>query len=83
MINEVDTLMYVRHSDEDSVEPHRVVFEFNTGPTVADFKIICMRMASALGYDERSIREVFGNIPDESLDNIFNNITGKEEIFKK
>jgi hypothetical protein len=64
---EIDRLVYLRNSTDDNVEPTKIIFEFDAGPTVDDFKIICMRMAAALGYDEELIKSSFGTIPDDVI----------------
>ena len=36
--------------------------------TCSEFKVICVRMAHAIGYHEKSVRETFGNIEDKNLE---------------
>ena len=43
-----------------SSEAQKVEFEVPTDMTVHEFKRICKRMASALGYSSNSIDEAFG-----------------------
>jgi hypothetical protein len=60
---EQDTLIYQRQRFDyfKTTEPTMIHFTFDTGPTIHDFKIICKRMASALGYPDKCIEEEFGN----------------------
>ena len=64
---DVDSLVYNRYVDDINAEPHKITFEFNTGPNLDEFKLICMRMGSALGYDWDSLVKVFGGIPNDYI----------------
>jgi hypothetical protein len=50
----------------DNREMSKIMFEFNDDLTIDEFKIICKRLASAIGYADGSIKNVFGD--DVSLD---------------
>jgi hypothetical protein len=50
-------------------EANTITFELVDDLTISEFKIICMRMASAMGYSNSSIEKSFGS--DEILDKEF------------
>ncbi len=61
----MDRLIYERDMmDEDnklmSGEPFKIVFEISSGMKIKDFKTICKRLASSMGYSGESIEETFG-----------------------
>lgn len=41
-------------------EAKRISFEFNDDIDIFQFKTICVRMASAMGYTDKSIKSAFG-----------------------
>lgn len=45
-------------------EPIRIIFEMKSGLKIEYFKVLCKRLASAIGYSENSIERAFG---DETL----------------
>lgn len=67
MIGEkMDKIIYERgDSNEDGlfdvVEPKRISFDVPSGLKIEDFKLVCKRLASAIGYSDESIEEAFGN----------------------
>ena len=62
LIDMTDKLIY--HRGGKTKEVKRIEFEIPKGMTCEEFKIICIRMAAALGYHENNIRQSFGNIED-------------------
>ena len=50
-------------------EANTITFELVDDLTISEFKIICMRMASAMGYSQTIIEKSFGS--DEILDKQF------------
>lgn len=56
-------------------EANRISFEFNDGIDAFEFKTICVRMASAMGYADSSIKRAFGSEYDGDVDEEF------EELF--
>jgi len=50
-------------------EANTITFELVDDLTISEFKIICMRMASAMGYSNSIIEKSFGS--DEILDKEF------------
>ena len=53
-----DKLTYERGNT--SSEAQRIEFDMPSGMTVHEFKLLCKRMAAALGYSDKSITEAFG-----------------------
>ena len=56
--------------NESTDEPTRISFELSDGMTIDGFKIICKRLASAIGFAEQSIEDEFGNetiTPEEMM----------------
>ena len=71
----MDKLIFERGDENedglfDVVEPERITMDIPSGLDIYDFKLICRRMASAIGYNGQSIERAFG---DETL-------SGKENI---
>lgn len=65
-----DKLIYIRADCGMSMsEPSKIEFEFDTIPDIKEFKLNCMRLASALGYTPNVIKKVFGEEFDEKLKN--------------
>jgi hypothetical protein len=56
-VTETDTLMYSREANEIS-------FDIDDGLTIDEFKVVCIRLASAMGYANNSIKNSFGEIDD-------------------
>jgi hypothetical protein len=61
-------LIYISE-DSDNREANAITFEVVDDLTISEFKIICMRMASAMGYSQTIIEKSFGS--DEILDKQF------------
>jgi hypothetical protein len=61
----MDKLIYER--SVESIEAQRIVFEVQHDLSLEAFKLNCIRMAHALGYDSNSIKKTFG-MPEESGD---------------
>jgi hypothetical protein len=61
-------LIYISE-DSDNREANVITFEVVDDLTISEFKIICMRMASAMGYSQIIIEKSFGS--DEILDKQF------------
>ena len=62
LIDMTNKLIY--HRGGKTKEAKRIEFEIPKGMTCEEFKIICIRMAHAVGYHETTVRETFGNISD-------------------
>jgi len=62
MDNKPDMLIYQRGND--TTEAKSIELKIPSDITCKEFKIICIRMAHALGYHESSVRETFGDIKD-------------------
>jgi hypothetical protein len=58
----MDKLIYERSLK--SQEAQRIVFEVQHDLPLEAFKLNCIRMAHALGYNSKSIEETFGSIND-------------------
>lgn len=58
----MDKLIYERSLK--SQEAQRIVFEIHHDLSLEAFKLNCIRMAHALGYNSRSIEETFGPTKD-------------------
>jgi len=61
-LTEKDSLDYSREANE-------IIFEIPDGLKIQEFKVVCMRMASAMGYSDKSIKNSFGSI-DETSHNV-------------
>ena len=69
-----DKLTYERGNT--SSEAQRIEFDTPPGMTIHEFKLLCKRMAAALGYSETSINDAFAKEPNKSIDKI------KKQILK-
>lgn len=51
-------------------EPTRIVFEIKSGMKIEHFRIVCKRLASAIGYEEDDIEKIFGDetLTDEEIE---------------
>lgn len=47
-------------------EANEITFDIDDGLTIDEFKIVCMRMAAAMGYSPKSITSSFGEINDKT-----------------
>lgn len=66
----MDKIIYERGNGNDDglfdvTEPTKITFDIPSGISIYDFKIICKRLASALGYNQESIGEAFGDESDD------------------
>ena len=61
LINMTNKLVYYRGGS--TKEAKRIEFELPKGMTCHEFKIMCVRMAHAIGYHESSVRDTFGKKP--------------------
>jgi hypothetical protein len=61
-------LIYISE-DAANREANVITFKVVDDLTISEFKIICMRMASAMGYSQSIIEKSFGS--DEILDKEF------------
>ena len=61
-------------------EPSKIQFNISDEMNITEFKVICMRLASSLGYHQNSITKEFGSetegedISDTNIKNIFKNL---------
>ena len=55
-----------RYTDKDFIENNReankIEFEIPDNMDIVEFKVVCIRMASAMGYGNKSIKESFGDL---------------------
>jgi len=58
----MDKLIYERSMK--SLEAQRIVFEVQRDLPLEAFKLNCIRMAHALGYNSKSIDDAFGKITE-------------------
>ncbi len=58
-----DFLIYKRGTE--TKEAKSIELKIPNGMTCTEFKIMCIRMAHAIGYHENSVRETFGKIDDK------------------
>ena len=56
----MDKIIYERVNS--SIEPQKIVFEVSPDLSIKDFKLNCIRMAQALGYNHNSIKKEFNHI---------------------
>jgi hypothetical protein len=64
-------------------EATKISFEIDNDLNIHEFKTICMRMASAMGYTQNTIKSSFGeeydgDVEKEFLDVIQNLLTGSK-----
>ena len=59
-----DKLIYQRSGE--TKEAKSIELEIPNNMNCEEFKIICIRMAHALGYHETTVRETFGDIKDSN-----------------
>jgi len=52
----------------DNREMSKIIFEFSDDLTIDEFKIICKRLASAIGYADGSIKTTFGDDTSPNID---------------
>jgi hypothetical protein len=57
-----DKLIYQRSGE--TKEAKSIDLQIPNNMTCDEFRIICIRMAHALGYHENNVRETFGDIKD-------------------
>jgi hypothetical protein len=60
-LTEPDTLRYSKEANE-------ITFDIDDGLTIDEFKVVCMRLAAAMGYSPNSIKNSFGEIKDTHHD---------------
>jgi hypothetical protein len=65
----MDKLIYKRGT-KDTREFQKIEFDIHEDLNITEFKLVCIRLAKALGYSENNIVEIFGNV-DASMENIF------------
>lgn len=75
---------YTEELLEDSREASEIEFTVPDDMDINEFKVICVRLAAALGYHSETIQRGFGDLVwgDEDSHNImdlFNDIKGKED----
>ena len=56
-VTEMDTLQYSREANE-------IIFDIDDDLTIDEFKVVCIRLAAAMGYADSSIKKSFGEIED-------------------
>lgn len=62
------------HTDIYNREAKKISLEFDDDLTIHEFKTICMRMASALGYTQKTIKSSFGEEYDGDTTEEFRNL---------
>ena len=66
LIDMTDMLVY--HRGGNTKEAKQIEFKIPKGMTCCEFKVMCIRMAHAIGYHEKSVRSAFGKITDSNLE---------------
>lgn len=61
-------------------EMNKIVFEFDNELNINEFKIICKRLASAMGYSDANIKNTFGNDVSPTFDEEYKELI--ESVFK-
>jgi len=64
LVKTYDRLIYQRGGD--TKEAKTIELKIPNNMTCEEFKIICVRMAHALGYHENTVRNSFGDIGDSN-----------------
>jgi len=67
LINQTNRLVY--HRGGSTKEAKQIEFTIPKDMTCEEFKVICIRMAHAIGYHEASVRKTFGEISDKTSPN--------------
>ena len=67
---------------EDCREASEIEFKIPEDMDIHEFKVICVRLASAMGYNQKSIEKsfgdlVFGDEKDEELKQLLHDITSR------
>jgi hypothetical protein len=60
--------------DKYNQEANKITFEFEYGIDIHQFKVICIRMASAMGYVDGSIKSAFGAEYEDKFDEEMNDL---------
>lgn len=68
----MDKLKYSRNSSGDTREPNDIEFTIPSDLNIYEFKIVCIRLAKALGYSDDNITNIFGKIDVDFEDMEFN-----------
>lgn len=55
-------LTFKFENTENNREASNIEFTVPDDPTIGEFKILCVRLAHAMGYSEKTIRKEFGNL---------------------
>lgn len=63
--NNYDFLIYKRGNE--TKEAKSIELKIPNEMTCDEFKIMCVRMAHAIGYHQNSVTETFGKIKDKNL----------------
>lgn len=66
LINMTNKLTYSRGGS--TKEAKVIDFTLPKDMTCSEFKVMCVRMAHAIGYHENSVRDTFGYIEDTNLE---------------
>ncbi len=64
----------------DNREMNKIVFEFEDELTITEFKLICKRMAAAMGYSDTNIKSAFGDDVSPNFDEEYKELI--ESVFK-
>jgi len=74
---------------EDCREASEIEFTLKDDLNINEFKVICVRLASALGYHQNSIDKSFGELiygsieEEQEIKNLINELTGKHNSKSK
>tara|TARA_R110002153_G_scaffold64821_8_gene173756 strand:+ start:5964 stop:6176 length:213 start_codon:yes stop_codon:yes gene_type:complete len=60
----MDKIIYERY--DKSSEPQKIVFEVSSDLSLQDFKLNCIRLAQALGYNTKTIKKEFNYVGESS-----------------
>lgn len=68
-LTESDTLKYSREANE-------IMFDIDDNLTIDEFKLVCMRLAAAMGYSSKTIKNSFGMIDEHryNIEDLINEI---------
>jgi len=72
----MDKLIYDR--GEEAREPQKIEFDIPDDLTCQEYRTVCIRMAKALGYQEETIIEAFGELEIDDVRDEFETFVSKQ-----
>lgn len=57
-----NSIFSYENTEPDNREASKIEFEVPSDMNIHEYKIMCVRMAKAMGYGDKSIKKVFGDL---------------------